>query len=178
MLRVTQVTKVIKPSYFALQDEPSTCPRLPHGFFTCDSMDRQCDCGRRCAEEQRPGMGKCSQPGGVEGREASKSYRTTMPCLCPFYTDEVSEPKGGRCRNPVRLVLLLAYFALSTLGYLVLADHIPSRGTPAHNSSQDKEEKEKIVTVGFYSAGGTRLLPSHVRRDGSFKSWESRAGKR
>jgi hypothetical protein len=73
---------------------------------------------------------------------------------------------------------ITAYFALSIFGYLVLADHISSRGTLAHNSSRDKEEKEKIVTVGFYSAGGTRLLSSHVRRDGSFKSWESRAGKR
>ncbi|PYH94470.1 hypothetical protein BO71DRAFT_398840 [Aspergillus ellipticus CBS 707.79] len=52
------------------------------------------------------------------------------------------------------------------------------QGALAHESSKDKEEKEKIVTVGFYSVGGTRLLSSHVRRDGSYKSWESRAGKR
>ncbi|OJJ42025.1 hypothetical protein ASPZODRAFT_126217 [Penicilliopsis zonata CBS 506.65] len=52
------------------------------------------------------------------------------------------------------------------------------QGALAHTSAKDKEEKEKIVTVGFYSAGGTRLLSSHVRRDGSYKSWESRAGKR
>ncbi|KAK2754076.1 hypothetical protein FQN54_007245 [Arachnomyces sp. PD_36] len=52
------------------------------------------------------------------------------------------------------------------------------QGSLAHKSSKDKEEKEKIVTVGFYSAGGTRVMSSHVRRNGSFKSWESRAGKR
>ncbi|KAF4230466.1 hypothetical protein CNMCM8980_002689 [Aspergillus fumigatiaffinis] len=52
------------------------------------------------------------------------------------------------------------------------------QGALAHPSSRDKEEKEKIVTVGFYSARGTRLLSSHIRRDGSYKSWESRAGKR
>ncbi|KAB8213321.1 hypothetical protein BDV33DRAFT_66986 [Aspergillus novoparasiticus] len=52
------------------------------------------------------------------------------------------------------------------------------QGALAHKSSKDPDEKEKIVTVGFYSVGGTRLLSSHVRRDGSYKSWESRAGKR
>ncbi|KAL4780117.1 hypothetical protein BJX76DRAFT_351233 [Aspergillus varians] len=52
------------------------------------------------------------------------------------------------------------------------------QGALAHESAKDKEEKEKIVTVGFYSVGGTRLLSSHIRQNGSFKSWESRAGKR
>ncbi|KAE8371694.1 hypothetical protein BDV26DRAFT_275566 [Aspergillus bertholletiae] len=59
-----------------------------------------------------------------------------------------------------------------------LTDDMPQGGALAHQSSKDKEEKEKIVTVGFYGVGGTRLLSSHVRRDGSYKSWESRAGKR
>ncbi|KAJ5803704.1 uncharacterized protein N7518_000007 [Penicillium psychrosexuale] len=52
------------------------------------------------------------------------------------------------------------------------------QGALAHTSAKDPTEKEKIVTVGYYSARGTRLLSSHVRRDGSYTSWESRAGKR
>ncbi|KAJ5398363.1 hypothetical protein N7465_008852 [Penicillium sp. CMV-2018d] len=52
------------------------------------------------------------------------------------------------------------------------------QGALAHISAKDPDGKEKIVTVGYYSARGTRLLSSHVRRDGSYKSWESRAGKR
>ncbi|OAX80056.1 hypothetical protein ACJ72_05621 [Emergomyces africanus] len=50
-------------------------------------------------------------------------------------------------------------------------------GAKAHKSSKDPEDPAPVLTLGFYSKKGIRLLSGHVQEDGSYKLAESRAGK-
>ncbi|OJD13202.1 hypothetical protein AJ78_06320 [Emergomyces pasteurianus Ep9510] len=49
------------------------------------------------------------------------------------------------------------------------------QGAKAHTSLKDLNETQKVITVGFYSVSGTRMLSSHAREDGTFSHWLSRA---
>ncbi|QSS57379.1 hypothetical protein I7I53_11531 [Histoplasma capsulatum var. duboisii H88] len=51
------------------------------------------------------------------------------------------------------------------------------QGAKAHTSSKDPNETQKVITVGFYSVSGTRMLSGHAREDGNFSHWLSRAGR-
>ncbi|GIJ99640.1 hypothetical protein Aspvir_003641 [Aspergillus viridinutans] len=51
------------------------------------------------------------------------------------------------------------------------------QGAKAHKSSKDPTDPDDVITVGFYSQNGTRLLSGHVHADGTYKLTESRAGK-
>ncbi|PYH38663.1 MFS general substrate transporter [Aspergillus neoniger CBS 115656] len=51
------------------------------------------------------------------------------------------------------------------------------QGAKAHNSSKVPTDDKKVITVGFYSKNGIRLLSGHVHEDGSYQLFESRAGK-
>lgn len=70
----------------------------------------------------------------------------------------------------------------SSCFFLVPPDRIAadrtSRGAKAHESSRDESDEQKVITVGFYSARGTRVESGHAHEDGTFKHWPSRAGRR
>ncbi|RAL06583.1 uncharacterized protein BO97DRAFT_401728 [Aspergillus homomorphus CBS 101889] len=51
------------------------------------------------------------------------------------------------------------------------------QGAKAHKSSKDPADPEDVITIGFYSQNGTRLLSGHVHENGTYKLAESRAGK-
>ncbi|KAG2001297.1 hypothetical protein GB937_010316 [Aspergillus fischeri] len=51
------------------------------------------------------------------------------------------------------------------------------QGAKAHTSSKDPTDTDDVITIGFYSQNGTRLLSGHVHADGTYKLAESRAGK-
>lgn len=51
------------------------------------------------------------------------------------------------------------------------------RGAKAHQSHKDPTDPMDVLTIGFYSQSGTRLLSGHVHEDGTYKLAESRAGK-
>ncbi|KAK2865346.1 hypothetical protein FQN49_003672 [Arthroderma sp. PD_2] len=46
-----------------------------------------------------------------------------------------------------------------------------------HTSSKDKTDKKPVVTVGYHTQSGTRLLTIHAHEDGTWKEFYSRAGK-
>jgi hypothetical protein len=71
-----------------------------------------------------------------------------------------------------------AFFSLSyyaDFNMLELIDDL--RGAKAHTSSKDPTDTDDVITIGFYSQNGTRLLSGHVHADGTYKLAESRAGK-
>ncbi|KAE8348354.1 hypothetical protein BDV28DRAFT_152920 [Aspergillus coremiiformis] len=51
------------------------------------------------------------------------------------------------------------------------------QGGKAHKSKKDPTDPDDIITIGFYSKSGTRLLSGHVHANGSYKLAESRAGR-
>lgn len=51
------------------------------------------------------------------------------------------------------------------------------RGAKAHKSAKDPTDPEDVLTIGFKSQNGTRLLSGHVHENGTYKLAESRAGK-
>ncbi|PYH99826.1 hypothetical protein BO71DRAFT_394047 [Aspergillus ellipticus CBS 707.79] len=51
------------------------------------------------------------------------------------------------------------------------------QGAKAHKSSKDPSDPDDVITIGFYSQNGTRLLSGHVHENGTYKLAESRAGK-
>ncbi|EGE01732.1 hypothetical protein TEQG_00776 [Trichophyton equinum CBS 127.97] len=51
------------------------------------------------------------------------------------------------------------------------------QGTKPHQSSKDKSDKKDVVTVGYYTAKGTRILTIHAHEDGTWVEFLSRAGK-
>ncbi|RMD42064.1 hypothetical protein DV735_g3062, partial [Chaetothyriales sp. CBS 134920] len=52
------------------------------------------------------------------------------------------------------------------------------QGAKAHKPHKDPSDPEEVITLGFYSANGSRVLSGHVHQDGSYKLAESRMGKR
>ncbi|KAM5463192.1 hypothetical protein MauCBS54593_007602 [Microsporum audouinii] len=52
------------------------------------------------------------------------------------------------------------------------------QGAKAHKSSSDPSDPENVLTLGFFSQNGTRILSGHVHLSGTFKLAESRAGKK
>ncbi|KAE8139208.1 hypothetical protein BDV38DRAFT_281373 [Aspergillus pseudotamarii] len=51
------------------------------------------------------------------------------------------------------------------------------QGSRAHESSKDRDDKEKVITVGLQTNSGTRIGSLHVHLDGTFKFFASRAGR-
>lgn len=52
------------------------------------------------------------------------------------------------------------------------------RGTTPHKSSIDPTEDKNVITIGYYTEKGTRTLLIHARDDGTWKEFNSRAGKK
>ena len=51
------------------------------------------------------------------------------------------------------------------------------RGAKAHKSSKDVNETQEVITIGFFSANGTRVGSAHAREDGTYAFFTSRAGR-
>ncbi|KKZ61024.1 hypothetical protein EMCG_00648 [[Emmonsia] crescens] len=51
------------------------------------------------------------------------------------------------------------------------------QGTTLHTSSKDKSDLKKVVTVGYHTNNGTRLLSIHAHDDGTWTEFFSRPGK-
>ncbi|KAK2759104.1 hypothetical protein FQN54_003203 [Arachnomyces sp. PD_36] len=51
------------------------------------------------------------------------------------------------------------------------------QGTKPHTSSRDKADTKKVVTVGYHTSDGTRLLSIHAHDDGTWNEFFSRAGR-
>ncbi|KAL2261788.1 hypothetical protein VTK26DRAFT_3368 [Humicola hyalothermophila] len=51
------------------------------------------------------------------------------------------------------------------------------QGAKAHKPSKDPSDPNDVITLGFYSSGGTRWLSGHVHEDATYKLEESRSGK-
>ncbi|KAG9252509.1 uncharacterized protein F5Z01DRAFT_660851 [Emericellopsis atlantica] len=51
------------------------------------------------------------------------------------------------------------------------------QGAKAHKSKKDPNETQDVITLGFYSAGGTRIGSAHAREDGTYTFQSSRAGR-
>ncbi|RBQ86393.1 hypothetical protein VDGD_20757 [Verticillium dahliae] len=51
------------------------------------------------------------------------------------------------------------------------------QGAKAHKSSKDPNETQDVITLGFYSARGTRIGSAHAREDGTYTFQASRAGR-
>ena len=84
------------------------------------------------------------------------------------------DPKDRGGQNPVCLLQL--YWCSFASSNHIGADQI-RRGAKAHKSAKDPSDERKVITVGFYSSGGTRLASGHAHEDGTFKYWLSRTGK-
>lgn len=53
----------------------------------------------------------------------------------------------------------------------------PPRGSVAHRSSKDKNDQQKVLTLGLKTNNGTQVGSVHVHMDGSFKLFPNRAGR-
>ncbi|RAL15703.1 uncharacterized protein BO97DRAFT_403005 [Aspergillus homomorphus CBS 101889] len=51
------------------------------------------------------------------------------------------------------------------------------QGSKPHHSSRDRNDPKKVVTVGYHTKNGTRLLSIHAHEDGTWKEFISRAGR-
>ncbi|EEH03131.1 conserved hypothetical protein [Histoplasma capsulatum G186AR] len=51
------------------------------------------------------------------------------------------------------------------------------QGTMPHTSSRDESDEQKVVTVGYHTSSGTRLLSIHARNNRTWKEFFSRHGK-
>ncbi|KAL4944940.1 hypothetical protein BDV06DRAFT_209816 [Aspergillus oleicola] len=49
--------------------------------------------------------------------------------------------------------------------------------TKPHPSSKDRSDSKDVVTVGYYTANGTRYLSIHAHEDGTWTEFFSRAGR-
>lgn len=52
------------------------------------------------------------------------------------------------------------------------------QGTTPHPSSKDKSETQNVVTVSYHTESGTRMCSIHVREDGTWAEFPSRAGRK
>lgn len=73
------------------------------------------------------------------------------------------------CKYPV-----CGLFALLELGFLLTDLY---RGSKAHFSSKDRDDKQEVITVGLQTNAGTRIGSLHVHLSGTFKFFPSRAGR-
>lgn len=48
------------------------------------------------------------------------------------------------------------------------------RGSQPHFSSNDPSDKEKVITVSYHTAKGTRVLSIHAHEDNTWKEFLSR----
>ncbi|KAB8356543.1 hypothetical protein FH972_024126 [Carpinus fangiana] len=51
------------------------------------------------------------------------------------------------------------------------------RGSSPRKSTKDPSDNKDVITVGYYTASGTRLPSVHVHEDGTYNEFLSRAGK-
>ncbi|RDH36210.1 hypothetical protein BDQ94DRAFT_121650 [Aspergillus welwitschiae] len=51
------------------------------------------------------------------------------------------------------------------------------QGSVAHQSSKDKNDQQKVLTLGLKTNNGTQVGSVHVHMDGTFKLFPNRAGR-
>ncbi|KAK7431824.1 hypothetical protein QQZ08_001765 [Neonectria magnoliae] len=51
------------------------------------------------------------------------------------------------------------------------------QGSTPHISKKDPSDTKPVITVGYYSASGKRLLSIHAHDDGTWKEFLSRSGR-